>query len=335
MTDREKVLVTGGGGFLGKAIVKKLLEKNFYVKSFSRKYYSELTDLGVDQIQGDLLNSAQIVDAFKDIGIVFHVAAKSGIWGTWDDFFGVNVTGTVNVINACKKNKIPRLIYTSSPSVIFDGKDMEGVDESVPYPDHFEGYYSETKAIAEQIVVKESSQNLHTIILRPPFIFGPEDNHIMPTIIERAKKLKKIGRTDDLTDFTYVENAADAHILAAEKLKSNSSLSGNIYFVSQDNPISKWYMADKFLEFAGFPPITGRVSGKTAYFAGAVFELIYRFFRIEKVPPITRFAAKEAATSHWFDISRAKKELGYVPKVSISQGLEKLKKWFDKKNAKI
>ncbi len=332
MINKETVLVTGGGGFLGKAIVKKLLTKGFLVKSFSRKYYPELEKLGVVQTQGDLVHSDQVNKACKGCDLVFHVAAKPGLWGTRNEFYSVNVTGTENIINACKKNKISRLIYTSSPSVVFDGKDMEGVDESVPYPEKFEGYYSETKAIAEQMVVKASSIDLHTITIRPPFIFGPEDNHIMPTIIERARKLKKIGRTDDLIDFIYIDNAVDAHILAAEKLRFNSLLSGNIYFVSQDNPISKWDIADKFLEFAGFPPIEGRVSGTTAYFVGAVFELIYRIFRIKKVPPITRFAAKEAATSHWFDISKAKEELGYVPNVSIDQGLKNLKEWFEKKN---
>ncbi|MCD4741513.1 MAG: NAD-dependent epimerase/dehydratase family protein [Desulfobacteraceae bacterium] len=329
----EKVLVTGGGGFLGKAIVKKLLKKGCSVKSFSRNNYSDLDKLGVDQIQGDLRNLNQVKDACNNCDIVFHVAAKPGLWGTWDEFFGVNVTGTKNIITACKQHKISRLIYTSSPSVIFNGKDMEGVDENTPYPEKFEGYYSETKAMAEKIVVKETAYDLKTIILRPPFIFGPEDNHIMPSIIERAKKLKKIGKVDDLVDFIYIDNAADAHILAAEKLKSNSSLSGNIYFISQDHPVSKWDMADQYLAFAGLPSIKGRVSGSTAYYVGAVFELIYRIFRIKNAPPITRFAAKEAATSHWFNISKAKKELGYVPKVSIEEGLEKLKKWFEKQNA--
>ncbi|MCK5541367.1 MAG: NAD-dependent epimerase/dehydratase family protein [Desulfobacterales bacterium] len=335
MNIKEKVLVTGGGGFLGKAIVKKLIQKHFLVKTFSRNYYSELNELGVEQIQGDLLNLNQIINACKGCSLVFHVAAKPGIWGTWDEFFGVNVTGTKNVITACKANSIQRLIYTSSPSVVFDGKDMEGVNESIPYPEKFEGYYSETKAIAEKIVRKESSQDLQTIILRPHLIWGPEDNHLVPGIISRAKSLKKIGRIDDLVDTIYIDNAADAHILAAEKLKSDPSLSGSIYFLSQDNPVSKWEMANEFLKAASLPPIKGRVSAKTAYFAGTIFEFIYKTFNIKNDPPMTRFAAKELATSHWFDISKAKNELGYVPNVTTEQGLKKLKEWFENQNAKI
>ena len=255
MNMNEKVLVTGGGGFLGKAIVKKLLVKGFMVKSFSRNYYSGLDELGVEQIQGDLQNPNQIMDASKDCDLVFHVAAKPGLWGTWDEFYGVNVTGTRNVINACKKNKITRLIYTSSPSVVFNGKDMEGVDEAVPYPEKFEGHYSETKAIAEKLVIEESFENLKTIILRPHLIWGPEDNHVVPGIISRAKSLKKIGRLDDLVDTIYIDNAADAHIMAAEKLITNPLLSGSVYFISQDDPVSKWEMADKFLDAAGLSPI--------------------------------------------------------------------------------
>jgi len=333
MVNAKKVLVTGGGGFLGSAIVGELLKKKFFVKSFSRKFYPQLENLGVEQIQGDLVNENQVNKACSNCELVFHVAARPQLWGTWDDFFCTNVTGTKNVINACKKNKIKRLVYTSSPSVVFDGSDMEDIAESVPYPEKFAGFYSETKAMAEQMVRNVASEDFNTIILRPPLIWGPDNNcHIVSTIIKRAKSLKRIGRSDDLVDTTYIDNAADAHILAAEQLKSDPSLSGNIYFISQDDPVSKWDLADKFLDAANLEPIKGRVSFKTAYLAGAFFEFIYSVFKIQHDPPMTRFAAKELATSHWFDISRAKNDLGYVPKVTIDQGLEKLKQWFEKQN---
>ncbi len=329
---KEKVLVTGGGGFLGKAIVKKLIKKGLFVRSFSRHYYRDLDKLGIEQIQGSIGNLKQIQSACKGIDLVFHVAAKPGIFGLWDDFFDVNVLGTKNVVKACIEHNISRMVYTSSPSVIFDGKDMEGVDETTPYPDKYEGFYPETKAIAEKIVIKNSKKNLKTIILRPHLIWGPGDNHVVPGIINRAGKLKKIGRLDDLIDTIYIDNAADAHILAAEKLKLNGELSGRIYFISQDEPVSKWYMADNFLKAAGLEPIKGHISARTAYMAGIVFESIYSFLRIKKEPPMTKFAAKELATSHWFDITKAKQELGYNPKVSIEQGLVKLKQWFEENN---
>lgn len=323
----ENVLVTGGGGFLGKVIVRKLVQRKIKVTSFSRQWYQDLDDMGVVQIQGDLVDRSRVFQACQGMDTVFHVAAKPGIWGAYGAYYAVNVTGTRHVIEACLAGQVACLIHTSSPSVIFDEKDMENVDESVPYPETYLAPYPETKALAEKQVIDAVAKGLSAIILRPHLIWGPEDNHVVPAILCRTKRLKIIGPEDDLTDTIYVDNAADAHILAAEKLLSDSGLAGNIYFISQDEPVSKWTMANAFLAAAGFPPIKGRVSARTAYLAGWVFEVIYKAFGIEKDPPITRFAAKEAATSHWFDISRAKKELGYVPAVSTQEGLKRLKEW--------
>jgi nucleoside-diphosphate-sugar epimerase len=324
----KQVLVTGGGGFLGKAIVKKLLKQNKHVFSFSRKFYPELEKMGVQQIQGDLADEQTVIAAAAQMDAVFHTAAKAGIWGDFKDFYAANVTGTQNVISACRKNGACQLIHTSSPSVIFDDNDMENVDETVPYPKKYLAPYPETKAMAEKLVVDAAGQGLQTIIIRPHLVWGPEDNHLVPGIISRAKRLRRVGPADDLVDTVYVDNAADAHVLASQKLSENSSLSGNIYFISQDEPISKWEMANAFLNAAGLPPIKGTVSAETAYLAGTFFEFIYKLFRIKKEPPMTRFAAKELATSHWFNISKAKTQLGYSPAISTQQGLEKLKQWF-------
>ncbi len=328
------MLVTGGGGFLGKAIVKKLLMKELRVTSFSRNFYADLDKIGVVQIRGDLSDSTCVSNAFEGIDAVFHVAAKPGIWGKYADYHRTNVLGTENVIASCVKNNVKQLIYTSSPSVIFDENDMENVDESVPYPEKYLAPYPKTKAIAEKLVREASKKGLNTIIIRPHLIWGPYDNHLVPGILKRAGRLKCVGRKDDLVDTIYVDNAADAHVWASEKLFLNPSLSGNVYFVSQDEPVSKWVMANAFLEAAGFPPIKGHVSAKTAYLAGAFFETIYRFFRIKNEPPMTRFAAKELSTSHWFNIERAKKELGYVPKISTKDGLIKLREWLSQGDQK-
>jgi nucleoside-diphosphate-sugar epimerase len=330
----KNVLVTGGGGFLGKAIVKKLLMKNLRVMSFSRNFYSDLDAMGVFQIKGDLADSRSVLNAFKDIDVVFHVAAKPGIWGDYSDYHRVNVTGTENVIASCFENNVKQLIYTSSPSVIFDENDMENVDESVPYPEKYLAPYPQTKAMAEKLVRKAAKKGLRTIIIRPHLIWGPNDNHLVPGILKRAGRLKCIGRRDDLVDTIYVDNAADAHVWASAALSSNPSLSGNVYFVSQDEPLSKWEMANAFLEAAGLPIIKGHVSAKTAFIAGSFFERIYHFFGIKSEPPLTRFAAKELSTSHWFNISRAKKDLGYYPKISTKEGLIRLRAWLSQGDQK-
>lgn len=323
----RNIMVTGGGGFLGKAIIKKLLTKNCKVTSFSRFHYQDLEKMGVSQIQGDLADAEAVLHAFKDMDVVYHVAAKAGIWGDFNDYYRTNVIGTQHVISSCFKNKVTQLIYTSSPSVIFNEHDMENIDETHPYPDRYLAPYPETKAKAEKLVTDASKKGLNTITIRPHLIWGPGDNHLVPGILKRAGRLKQIGRKDDLVDTIYVDNAADAHIWASEKLFSNPSLSGNIYFVSQDQPVSKWVMANAFLQAGGLPPIQGHVSGKIAYLAGYFFESLYGFLRIKKEPPMTRFAAKELSTSHWFNISRAKNDLGYYPQITTEEGLERLRDW--------
>lgn len=326
----KNVLVTGGGGFLGKAIVRKLMKEDIRVTSFSRQAYPDLEKMGVAQIQGDLTDLDSVSSALAGMDTVFHVAARPGLWGSYETFYRVNVDGTRHVIDACLENGVGRLIHTSSPSVVFGESDQEGVDESVPYPDTYLAPYPETKALAEKLVVQAARDGLPAIILRPHLIWGPEDNHLVPGIISRARRLKRVGRLDDRVDTIYVDNAALAHILAARKLAENPSLSGNIYFISQDDPVSKWEMANGFLAAAGLPPIRGQVSARTAYAAGWLCEKIYGLLGIEKDPPMTRFAAKELATSHWFDISRAKNDLGYRPEISTEEGLKRLKHWFSK-----
>lgn len=209
-----RVLVTGGGGFLGQAIVKLLLERGDEVRSFSRNRYPQLDDLGVEQICGNLDDSSAVNDAVNGCDIVYHVAAKAGVWGSCQDFYQTNVVGTRNIVNACRNDSATKLVYTSSPSVVFDGNDMEGVDESVPYPEHFHAWYPLTKAEAEQIVLGANDDTLATVALRPHLIWGPEDNHLVPRILERgqAGALRRIGRRDCLVDTVYIDNAAKAHL---------------------------------------------------------------------------------------------------------------------------
>ncbi len=327
-TKHQKILVTGGGGFLGKAIVRLLVNRGHTVHSFSRQFYPELKALGVTQIQGDISDGAAVENAFKGVETVFHVAAKPGVWGDYSDYYRTNVIGTENVISACQKNYIPFLIHTSSPSVVFNGKDMEGVDETAPYPDEFHSAYSETKAIAEQAVIKASNEQLKTIILRPHLIWGPEDNHLVPRIVDRAEKLFIVGRRTTLADTVYIDNAALAHILASDKLQENPGLSGSVYFITQDNPIPVWDMINMILNAAGKPPVTRSLPFRVVWIIGLFLEVFYKCFNLKKEPPMTRFVAEELATSHWFNINAAKTDLGYLPDVSIEEGIKRLTAWF-------
>jgi nucleoside-diphosphate-sugar epimerase len=327
MDHSSNILVTGGGGFLGKAIIRKLVARGERVRSFSRNFYPVLDNLNVEQVQGDLSDAGAVTSACAGIETVFHVAAKAGVWGKYQDFYHTNVNGTRNVIAGCQKNGVHRLIYTSSPSVIFDGSNMRGVDESVPYPDRYTAHYPHTKAMAEQNVLQAVTEGLSAIILRPHLIWGPEDNHLVPRIIKRAKRLRRVGDGNNLVDTIYIDNAALAHILAADKLRSDPTLNGKIYFISQDEPIALWDMVDAILHAADLEPVRKSIPAGTAKLIGLVLEFIHRILPIKAEPQMTRFLAKELSTDHWFDISAAKQDLGYLPRVSTRDGLEYLRRW--------
>ena len=331
---RPTVLVTGGGGFLGSAIIERLVARGDAVRSLSRNAYPKLANMGVGQIRGDIADRQTVETACAGVELVFHVAAKPPPWGKYRDYYKTNVTGTQNVIEGCIRNNISRLVYTSTPSVVFDGTDMQGVDESVPYPARFSGFYPETKAMAEQLVLKATGKRLRTVVLRPHQIWGPGDPHFAPRLIARAKKLKRIGSGNNLVDTTYIDNAVDAHILAADTLEKNPEISGNIYFISQADPIPAWDMVDAILAAAGLPPVKGAISHKTAWTIGAIMEFFYRSFHFPGEPPMTRFLADAVAKSHWFDISAAKTDLGYKPAVPMEEGLRRLEDWLKTSDVK-
>ena len=324
-----KVLVTGGGGFLGGAIVRQLLERGDTVRSYSRAAYPELARLGVEQLQGDLTDRRSLNKAAQGCEVIYHVAAKAGIWGSYQEFHQANVTGTENVLSACHQHDIQRLVYTSSPSVVFDGRDVAGGDESLPYPAHFEAHYPHTKALAEQLVLAANCSDLATVALRPHLIWGPGDNHLVPRIVAkgRAGKLRRIGNRPCLVDTVYVDNAARAHLLAGDKLTPGSAIAGRAYFISNGEPIPLWEMVNFILAAADLPPVTRTISTQMAYAAGSLCEGIWSLFKLSGEPPMTRFVAQELATAHWFNIDAARRDLGYAPEISINEGLVKLREW--------
>jgi nucleoside-diphosphate-sugar epimerase len=320
-------LVTGGGGFLGGAIVRRLMARGDSVRSLARGHYPELEALGVKQFRGDLADPAAVAAAAAGCDVVFHVAARTSMGGRYEDFHRTNVLGTENVLIACLEQHVPRLVYTSSPSVVFAGQDMEGVDESTPYPEHFDAAYPQTKAQAEQTVLAANSPALATVALRPHLIWGPGDTQLLPRILARARagRLRRIGRANKLIDTIYIDNAADAHLLAADRLVPGSVVCGRAYFLSQGEPVPMWDMINRMLDAAGLGPVKRTLSVSTAYALGWMMEKVYGVLRLSGEPPLTRFLVQELSTAHWFNISAARRDLGYVPGVSIEEGLRRLR----------
>lgn len=322
-----KALVTGGGGFLGGSIVSQLVARGDDVRSFSRNIYTALTKLGVEQSVGDLADAQAVGQAVAGCDIVFHAGAKAGAWGPYKAYYDANVLGTQHIIEACKDNGIKGLVYTSSPSVVFNGRDMEGVDESAPYAEHFNAPYPETKALAEKMVLAANSDDLATVALRPHLIFGPGDPHLLPRIVAKAKagKLRLIGDGENKIDIVYVDNAAHAHILAGDKLRPGSPIAGKAYFISNGDPRPIRILFNRIMELNNLPQVNGRVPPNLAYWCGWLLEKVYCLLRIEQEPLVTRFLAKELSTAHWFDIMAARKDLGYHPEISIDEGFRRVK----------
>lgn len=322
-----KTLVTGAGGFLGRYIVEQALARGDSVRGLARGAYPELAALGAEMIRGDVQDAEAVERACAGCDLVVHTAAVAGIWGKWSHFYGINTQGTLKVLAACRKQGVRRLVFTSSPSVTFAGADQCGVDESAPYPTKWLGHYSHTKALAEQAVLAANGADLLTCSLRPHLIWGPRDSHLIPRLIQRAKsgQLRRVGDGKNLVDICYVENAAAAHLQAADALaKPNSPVAGRAYFLSQGEPVNCWDWIDEVLALAGLPPVQRRISARTAYAAGAVLEGIWTVLGRTDEPRMTRFLAAQLATSHYFNLARARQDFGYRPAISTAEGMRRM-----------
>ncbi len=317
-------IVTGGAGFLGKAIAVRLKAEGHRVLSLSRRAYPELAAMGIESACADLGGEcAKFERVFEGADAVFHVAAMVEMWGHYQDFFRANVVGARNVVSCCKKYAVPKLIYTSSPSVIANGADLCGVDESQPYPTHYEAFYPQTKAQAERELLAESSLTFRTIALRPHLIFGPGDTNLVPTVLKKARagRLLKIGSGKNLSDFTYIDDCVQAHLCALRALDQNPTCAGRAYFISQGDPVPLWEWIDRVLSRNHIAPVTRQVPIWLATSLASVCENVCRLLPGMPEPPLTRFLVSEMHTSHYFNIEAAKRELGYRPSVGVWEGL--------------
>ncbi len=322
-----RALVTGGGGFLGSGICRALRAQGHAVVSLQRSAAPALAALGVEVHAGDIGDAQVVSAAARGCDTIFHVAAKAGHWGSHDEYFRANVSGTRHVLAACQEHGISRLVHTSTPSVVHAGGDLDGVDERAPYATRFLAHYPATKTLAEQEVLAADGPALATVALRPHLIWGPGDNHLLPRILARARagRLRFIGSPGKLIDATYIDNAVDAHLKAAATLRPGAPQAGRAYFISNGEPIATEDMINRLLDCAGLPPVHARIPFGVAYAAGALLEVVYGALKLEGEPIMTRFVAEQLATAHWYDISAAARDFGYVPRVSMEQGYAALR----------
>ena len=320
-------LVTGGTGFLGRRIVERLLAQRRSVVVLARNPAPDLIARGVRFIAASVEDAAATREACRGVTSVFHVAARVGVWGRYADYFRTNVGGTRAILEGCRLHGVRHLVYTSTPSVVYNGADLAGVDESMPLTTACPSPYPLTKAIAESEILAANSRDLATVALRPHLIWGVGDPHLVPRIVARARsgRLRIVGRGKNRVDMAHVENVVDAHLLAEQAVATgHRTAAGRAYFVTNGEPVLLWDWINELLNALGLPPVTRRVSLRTARTLGAVCEAVWRVLPVATEPPMTRFIAAELAKDHWFDITAARRDLGYAPRISMSEGTAEL-----------
>ncbi len=327
-----RALVTGANGFLGSYLVRQLLQRDYEVTALTRRHDQALANLGAKVAIGDVRAMETVIAACTGQDVVFHTAAISGIWGAWKRYYQTNTIGTKNVVEACRSSSVRRLVYTSSPSVTFDGNHQSNVEESAPYPKRWLCHYPHSKALAEQHVLGANDKyDLLTCALRPHLIWGPGDRHLIPRLIQKAKKkqLKRVGDGANLVDTIYVENAAEAHVAAAEAMQEGADVCGKAYFLSQGDPVNLWGWINEILELAGLPRVRSSISFRSAYRLGHGLEIFHETFNLKSEPRMTRFLAAQLAKNHYFDISRARRDFGFAPRIGNKLAMEKLQQSID------
>lgn len=323
-----KVLVTGATGFLGGALTRRLHSMGWDVTALGRnpKKLNQLEDDGIRVLQIDLKDKTALANACKNQEIVFHCAALPSPWGNFELFYQANVIGTRNVIRGCEEHHIKRLVYVSTPSLYFDYNSRTDVKETDPLPEPVSNY-SATKILAEQELDEAFARGLATIAIRPRALFGPGDTVIFPRLIPRLQsgRLPILGDGENIVDLTYIENVVDALLLCAE---SPANTLGKKYNISNGEPVKIWELVNRICDELNLPHPTRKISYKTANAAATVLEAIYTIIPTHPEPPLTRISVSMLANNTTLDISAAKNELGYQPKVSIDEGFKLFMKWW-------
>ncbi len=324
------VLVTGGGGFLGRHIVRKLLDAGEEVRVIGRKPYPDLQALGVECVQGDLTDSAACLRAVSACQAIIHTAAQPGIWGDYASFYRNNFLATQTLLDAAvSTGGVKKFLYTSTPSVVYGRQGIDGGDETLPYPDTYLTAYAGTKALAEKLVLAAAGNSFAAAAIRPHLIFGPGDNHLIPKLLARARagSLRIIGAGRNRISVSYVENVADAHVLAVRLLEPGGKLSGRAYFVNEPEPVNCWDFINRLVTGAGMPPVRKRVPYGVAYAAGWLCEKYAALVGQKEDPRLTRFLVAQLGTSHWFRVDRARRDFGWEPRVDLEEGVRRCLSW--------
>lgn len=333
MTSPRTSLVTGGCGFLGRFLVDALVLRGDRVTVLDHRVDPWRDD--VKFVAADICDPAAVAAACEGQGAVFHNASLVHTkHSRVEQVRAVNIDGTRNVLAACRQHHVPRLVYVSSASVVYEGRDIERGDESLPYATSFPAPYAETKRIAEEEVLRASGGDLLTCAIRPHMIFGPGDTRLLPAILTRARegKLKfTVGGGDRLNDFTYVSNIVDALLAADERLVPGSPVAGQAYFITNGEPLNFWDFVRRILVGLGYPPPRLRIPYAVAYAAAAAretFDTLVRGGTLNAEEGLSRFSIRYICTHHYFSYAKAARDLGYHPQIALEGGILRTIEYF-------
>jgi len=313
------ILVTGGTGFLGSHLVAALLRAGHRVAIAGRDFahVGNLLAAGATRIPLDLRDRAAVVAACAGMDAVYHVGALSAPWGPRADFVAANMDGTAAIVEGCRASRVGRLIYVSSPSVVFDGRDHVNASEAMPYPRHFTSTYAWTKKVGEDLV---NASGLPFVIIRPKAIFGPGDRALLPRLLEAARRgrLPQIGDGRNLVDLSYVENVVHALMLA---LDSRAAL-GKTYFITNGEHVPLWPTIREVLQQLGIAAPRRAIPIWAALTAVGLMEA--RAALTHREPLLTRYTVAILVRTQTYDISAAQRDLGYMPAISVNEGIARI-----------
>lgn len=318
----DPILVTGATGFLGGHLVRRFLDMGQPVRATGRNLNVglEIQAAGADFRPVDLRDLVSVISACEGVSAVVHGGALSSAWGRYKDFYDINVRGTENVIEGCVTHGIERLVYISSPSVMTRPEAQFGLRESDAFPESFVSMYSETKKLAEDRVKAAPSNKLRSVILRPKAIYGPGDNAIFPRLVEAAskKRLPIIGDGEAVTNLTHVNDVVEAIILALTR----DEAIGNTYVITGGEDVRMWDVIKEVVTRVGHEAPSKRLSLNKAMFAAKAMEFLWRILRLPGEPLLTTYKVGILGMSQTYDISAARRDLRYTPRVTMKQGID-------------